>query len=85
MLDQLPSGSLLFFPGHVMLYLGKHKDDYYVIHAIAYHGEKEKRDIDGSYIPVSLNAVAVSPLSLRRRRSGEELMMALTSSVQIES
>jgi len=30
------------FPGHVMLYLGKHKDDYYVIHAIAYHGEKEK-------------------------------------------
>jgi cell wall-associated NlpC family hydrolase len=83
LLDQLPSGSLLFFPGHVMLYLGKHKDDYYVIHAIAYYGEKEKRDIDGSYIPVSLNAVAVSPLSLRRHRSGEELMMALTSSVQI--
>jgi cell wall-associated NlpC family hydrolase len=85
LLDQLPSGSLLFFPGHVMLYLGKHKDNYYVTHAIAYYGEKEKRDTDGSYIPVPLNAVTVSPLSLRRRRSGEELLMALTSSVQIES
>lgn len=84
LLDQLPSGSLLFFPGHVMLYLGKHKEEYYVIHAIAYYGEKEKRDEDGSYIPLPLNAVVVSSLYLRRRRSGEELIMALTSAIQIE-
>ncbi|HHV34319.1 MAG TPA: hypothetical protein GXX59_01890 [Syntrophomonadaceae bacterium] len=84
LLGQLPSGSLLFFPGHVMLYLGKHKDDYYVIHAIAYCGDQEKRDTDSSYLPVPLNSVTVSPLSLRRRRSGEELLMALASTIQIE-
>ena len=84
LLDQLPPGSLLFFPGHVMLYLGKYKDEYYVIHAIAYYGDKKKRDTDGNYVPLPLNAVVVSPLSLRRRRSGEELIMAVTSAIRIE-
>ncbi len=84
LLEQLPAGAILYFPGHVMLYLGKHRGEYYVIHAIAYYGEKENRDANGNYIPVPLNAVVVSPLSLRRRNSGEELLMAIMSALQIE-
>lgn len=84
LLEQLSAGALLYFPGHVMLYLGKHREEYYVLHAIAYYGEEGRRDAEGSYLPVPLNAVTVSPLSLRRRRSGEELLMALTAGLQIE-
>jgi hypothetical protein len=83
LLEQLSAGAILYFPGHVMLYLGKHREEYYVIHAIAYYGDQGRRDAEGSYLPVPLNAVAVSPLSLRRRRSGEELLIALTSALQI--
>ena len=81
-LDLLLPGAILYFPGHVMLYLGKHKGDYYVIHAIAYCSNCVP-SVDGVFEAVPLNAVTVSPLSLRRRRSGQELLMALTSAIEI--
>ena len=84
LLEQLRAGAILYFPGHVMLYLGKHREEYYVIHAIAYYGDQRKRDADGIYLPVPLNTVTISPLSLRRRRSGKELLMAITSALKIE-
>jgi hypothetical protein len=84
LLEQIGTGAILFFPGHVMVYLGKHRDEYYVIHAIAYFGDQEKGDADGGCLPAPLNAVTVSPLSLRRR-SGEELLMALAALIEIES
>ena len=65
-----------------MLYLGKHKGEYYVIHAIAYYS-KYNPMVDGDLEPVPLNTVTVSPLSLRRRKSGQELLMALTSAIEI--
>ena len=34
-LDSLPPGSLLRFPGHIMFYLGKRGDNYYVISALS--------------------------------------------------
>jgi cell wall-associated NlpC family hydrolase len=81
-LDLLLPGAILYFPGHVMLYLGKHKGEYYVIHAIAYYS-KYNPMVDGDLEPVPLNTVTVSPLSLRRRKSGQELLMALTSAIEI--
>ena len=65
-----------------MLYLGKHRGEYYVIHAIAYYSNYYP-SVDGVFDAVPLNAVTVSPLSLRRRRSGQELLMALTSAIEI--
>ena len=32
LLNQLPAGVLLYSPGHVMLYLGKHEGEYYILH-----------------------------------------------------
>ncbi|MDR9756110.1 MAG: SH3 domain-containing protein [Thermacetogeniaceae bacterium] len=81
-LDLLLPGAILYFPGHVMLYLGKHNGEYYVIHAIAYYS-KYDHFVNGVLDAVPLNAVTVSPLSLRRRRSGQELLMALTSAIEI--
>ncbi len=81
-LDLLLPGAILYFPGHVMLYLGKHRGEYYVIHAIAYYSNYYP-SVDGVFDAVPLNAVTVSPLSLRRRRSGQELLMALTSAIEI--
>lgn len=34
-LDALPLGAAMFFPGHEMLYLGKHNENYYVISSIS--------------------------------------------------
>lgn len=81
-LDLLLPGAILYFPGHVMLYLGKHSGEYYVIHAIAYYSKYDPM-VDGVLDAVPLNAVTVSPLSLRRRRTGQELLMALTSAIEI--
>lgn len=84
-LDGLRPGAVLLMPGHVMLYLGKHQGEYYVIHAIASCGERGKVNPDGSLVPVPLNGVVVTTLSLPRRSNGVELIMSLTSAKQIGS
>jgi hypothetical protein len=81
-LNLLSPGSILYFPGHVMLYLGRYDGQFYVIHSIAYYGD-QNHIIDGVFVPIPLNTVTVSPLSLRRRNSGQELLMALNSVIEI--
>ncbi|AFV12067.1 NLP/P60-like protein [Thermacetogenium phaeum DSM 12270] len=84
LLDRLLPGATLHMPGHVMLYLGRHRDEYYVIHAIAYYGDREKRNPDGTLAAVPVNEIAVTTLSLPRRASGQQLLAALTLGKQIE-
>ncbi len=83
LLDRLLPGATLHMPGHVMLYLGRHRDEYYVIHAIAYCGEREKRVPDDTIAAVPVNEIAVTTLSLPRRATGRKLQAALTLGKQI--
>lgn len=84
LLDRLLPGATLHLPGHVMLYLGRHQAEHYVIHAISYYGDREKRNPDGTLAAVPINEIAVTTLSLPRRATGQELLAALTLGKQIE-
>lgn len=69
LLDATPPGSLLLFPGHVMLYLGESEGEYYVISAVgamnpSYTGAGQVTDCQ---------SVAVNSLSVTRR-SGHSWM-----------
>lgn len=81
----LPPGTLLHFPGHVMLYLGSHGDRDYVIHAIAARGDPERRGPDGKPLQIPLNGVMVTDLSLLRAASGVSLLDSLVSAVQVSN
>ena len=76
-LRSLPPGSTLHFPGHVMLYLGEHEGQFYVIHAIAACGNPARPQPDGTLAPLPLNGVMVTDLSLPRV-SGKSLFDSLT-------
>lgn len=80
LLDKLKPGGTLHMPGHVMVYLGKYKDNHCCIHAIAAHGLKEA---DGSIRSVPINGIVVTDLHLLRI-TGETLLEALTVARQIE-
>lgn len=43
MLNNKMAGSLLYFPGHIMIYLGKKDEKDYIIHAIAYMYDKNMK------------------------------------------
>lgn len=83
LLDQLLPGAILYLPGHVMLYLGQYQGEYYVIHAIASCGDTKKRNQDGTIASVPLNEIVVTTLSLPRKGTGQELLLALTSGKQV--
>jgi cell wall-associated NlpC family hydrolase len=76
-LRSLPPGSTLHFPGHVMLYLGEHQDQFYVLHAIAACGNPAQPQPDGTLAPLPLNGVMVTDLSLPRV-NGMSLFNSLT-------
>ena len=77
MLASLPPASTLHFPGHVMLYLGEHEGNYYVLHAIAGCGDETKPQPDGTLAPLPLNSVMVTDLNLRRK-NGTTLLESIT-------
>lgn len=64
-LEKLPSGSLLGFTGHIMIYLGIRGGEAYVISAVGSFGGADA-DADTDY---AVNSVTVNALSLSRRRS----------------
>lgn len=76
-LSQLMPGTPLYFPGHVMLYLGQYKNDFYVIHAIAECGAGSCSSSQNSLEIKSLHNVMVTPLSLLRT-NGQSLLEGLT-------
>ncbi|MBC7008912.1 SH3 domain-containing protein [Pseudoalteromonas sp. BZK2] len=63
--DKLPTvknmaiGDLIYIPGHVMMYLGEHHGEPYVIHDVKGLGYNKG---DGSFYSSALNGVSVTPL-----------------------
>ena len=73
--NNLPIGSALFMPDHVMLYLGSKKGRPYIIHALGSYGSKEG---NGEYKRVAVMKVIVSDTFLRNR-SGRTFQDILTT------
>ncbi len=59
-LNNLKPGCLIFITGHVMLYLGKHDDEHYVVHAV-----KEFYTMENGVLEKSrLTGVQITPLDI---------------------
>ncbi len=56
-LNNKKTGSLLFFPGHIMIYLGKRDGENYIIHAIAARYDSGKREEVMRVIVSDLNII----------------------------
>lgn len=84
LLNTLLPGATLHTPTHEMLYLGKYKGRYYVIHDVTSLGDPNNKNQDGSLGKLILNEVAVTDLSLPRR-NGTLLIDSLTSGKQIKN
>jgi len=79
-LDSLRPGTLLYMPGHAMMYLGKWQNRHYIIHDVP---TVYRKGTDGNLIPIRLNQVSVTPLDICNSK-GTEYIMLLTAAVQIE-
>jgi len=73
----LQPGATLHMDGHVMLYLGKDKDRYYVIHALGSYGDTGQPNGDGTLGRAEAMKVVVSDLDLQRR-NGKTFLEELT-------
>lgn len=76
LLRSLPAGTILCFPGHIMLYLGMQEDVPYCISAVGSFVPED--DADGTVL--SINSVVVNTLNVKRR-SGLTWMQCLVSAV----
>ena len=81
LLDALLPGATLHFPGHVMLYLGKDSDRYYVISALGSFAEFSPQSEQANIIRT--RTVVVNDLGLKRG-SGKQWLEALTVGKQWE-
>jgi len=70
----LPTGSLLFTPSHVMIYLGLYKNRPYMIHALGSYGAPTS---DGGFYKNRIMQVIVSDIYLKGG-SGTNLLMQMT-------
>jgi len=73
--NNLPPGSALFMPNHVMLYLGSKKDRPYIIHALGSYGAKSA---NGEYMRVPVMKVVVSDVFLTSQ-SGKSFLAKFTT------
>ncbi len=73
----LQPGATLHMDGHVMLYLGKDKERYYIIHALASYGDAGQPNGDGTLGRAETMKVVVSDLDLQRR-NGNTFLESLT-------
>ena len=73
LLDAIPVGSIVYFPGHVMMYLGNVEGEYYVISAPGRMMAADEKDENEIYAHTTL----VTPLSVRRI-SGKTWLSSIT-------
>ncbi len=75
-LNNLVPGSLLFFPGHIMLYLGKVENKYYIIHSVGsiYNKNKEK---------IRVMTVDINDISKIFRANGKTFMKELKTATEV--
>lgn len=79
LLDRLPLGSILFFPGHEMLYLGKAGKRYYVIDSVSSIIQPGTNRVQ------RVRGVIINPLDVRRRNGNAWMDELTTMLVPFES
>ena len=73
-LDELPLGSILFFPGHEMLYLGKVDGRYYVIDSVSSIMKPGTNQVQ------RVRSVIINPLDIKRR-NGELWIESMNTAI----
>lgn len=81
LLDQVEPGSLLYFPGHVMIYLGKSQGKHYVISDLGSFAQFEAGSDKANVIRT--RSVVVNDLNIKRG-SGKQWITCLTAAKQVE-
>ncbi|NEU04569.1 SH3 domain-containing protein [Clostridium senegalense] len=80
-LDWLHPGSILYMKGHVMIYLGKYNDEYYVIHdTIGFYVSSICKRKTGDLKYIKANGVTLTPMSIAYTTSGQNYINALIAS-----
>ncbi len=80
LLQQQPAGTIIYFRGHVMMYLGSVRGVPYVIHDSYSYGESGKGGSDGR---MTVNCVVVSDLNVTRK-DGSTFLSNIKTLVQIK-
>lgn len=81
-LQTLAPGTLLYFPGHVMFFLGEYQQQFYALHAIAECGAQNNPQADKTLAPLPLNGIMVTSLNIPRT-NGRSLFESLTHAICI--
>lgn len=78
-LKKLAPGSLLFTPGHVMIFLGEDQNEVYVIHALYNYKQKANNGEES----VKVKQVAVSGLTLGTGTATGSILDQLTEAIEV--
>lgn len=73
LLDNMPAGTLLIFPGHVMMYLGEENGEYYCISATGSMKIEKDEDV------IRVRSVLVNSLNSTWRGSGKTWLESITA------
>lgn len=79
-LEDVPAGSLIYFPGHIMIYLGMKEEIPYVISSVGSFCTVES----GAENPISVNSVVVNDMINTIRGSGASWLSATSAIVVYE-
>lgn len=79
-LNRLKAGDPIYMKGHVVMYLGKVRNNYYVIHSGAGYG---MRNIDGSIRPVTVHGVFVMEVHQLLMSGGKKLFRSFYNRLRI--
>ncbi len=76
-IEKLSAGSLLFFDGHIMMYLGTVNDQPYVISSVSSFCAKNEGQYEVT-VPIEANSVTINSLTETFRASGYSWLDALS-------
>ena len=80
-LNRLKVGDPVYMKGHVVMYLGRVGNNYYVIHSGAGYGVKKK---DGSIRPVTVRGVFVMEVHQLLMSGGKSYLEAFTTAREFQ-
>lgn len=77
-LDNVLPGSVLYLEGHVVIYLGKYNNEYYIIHdTIGFYISRICNEAKGDLKYIKANGVTLSPLTITYTSNGENYIGAI--------